>query len=83
VLVAVAAVAWIVHPGGTSPKLRYLTACAAASPCPPTGAVTKRSPKPLIFARRPTLVDDRFSGFDLDGSLFGLFSASLFGGIRR
>lgn len=32
-----------------------------------------------IFARQPTLVDDRFSGFDLDGFLFGLFSASHFG----
>jgi hypothetical protein len=32
-----------------------------------------------IFDRDPVLNDERFSGFDLGGVLFGLFSASHFG----
>jgi hypothetical protein len=32
-----------------------------------------------LFEREPALVDDRFSGFDLGGVLFGLLSAAHFG----
>lgn len=32
-----------------------------------------------VFEREPTLVDERFSGFDLGGALFGLLSAAHFG----
>lgn len=31
-----------------------------------------------LFDRVPTMVDDRFSGFDLGGTLFGLLNASAF-----
>lgn len=31
-----------------------------------------------LFDRPPTLIDDRFSGFDLGGVLFGLLNASAF-----
>lgn len=32
-----------------------------------------------LFERNPVLVDGRFSGFDLDGGLFGLLNAASFG----
>jgi catechol 2,3-dioxygenase-like lactoylglutathione lyase family enzyme len=32
-----------------------------------------------LFEREPALVDDRFSGFDLGGVLFGLLGAAYFG----
>lgn len=31
-----------------------------------------------LFDRPPLLVDERFSGFDLEGALFGLFAARFF-----